>query len=73
MSGFFSLFKGKIITLEELVVFLDKVDESFLATDLEKVGIEVLFRGTTRNSQGALFPGNANSIANGASTSTDPI
>lgn len=63
----------KIKTIDELILFLDKVDESVLASDLEKVGIEVLFRGTTRNAQGELFAGNTNSIANGASTSTDPI
>jgi len=69
-----NLFKGKkITTVEELIEFLDKVDESILATDLDKVGIEALFRGTTRNSEDVLFSGNANSIANGASTSTDPI
>lgn len=63
----------KIKTIDELILFLDKVDESVLATDLEKVGIEVLFRGTTRNVQGELFAGNTNSILNGTSTSTDPI
>jgi len=39
------LYKGKkITTVEELIEFLDKVDESILATDLEKVGIEALFK-----------------------------
>ena len=63
----------KIKTVEELIEFLNKIDESVLATELEQYGIEALFRGTTKNAQGELFAGNANSIAYGASTSTDPI
>jgi len=63
----------KIKTVEELIEFLGKVDQNVKAEDLEKVGIEVLFRGTTRNARGELFVGNANSIEYGASTSTDPI
>jgi hypothetical protein len=74
VSTISKLFKGKQIqTVDELIVFLDKIDETVKATELEKYGIQVLFRGTTRNAQGELFSGNANSIANGASTSTDPI
>lgn len=63
----------KIKTVEELVEFLGKVDQNVMAEDLEKVGIEVLFRGTTRDKYGNLFSGNIASIENGASTSTDPI
>lgn len=63
----------KIKTVEELIEFLEKVDQNVMAEDLEKVGIEALFRGTTRYTDGELFIGNLNSIENGASTSTDPI
>ena len=63
----------KIKTVEELVEFLGKVDQNVMAEDLEKVGIEVLFRGTTRTANGELFAGNLNTIEYGASTSTDPI
>lgn len=63
----------KIKTVEELIEFLEKVDQNVMAEDLEKVGIEALFRGTTRYTDGELFIGNLSSIENGASTSTDPI
>ena len=53
--------------------YLNKIDESVLATELEEYGIGALFRGTTRNVEGELFAGNTSSIANGTSTSTDPI
>ena len=74
VSTIAKLFSGKKIqTIEELIEFLNKIDETVLATELEEYGIEALFRGTTRNAQGELFSGNLNSIGNGASTSTDPI
>jgi hypothetical protein len=74
ISTISKLFSGKKIkTVEELIDFLNKIDESVLATELEQYGIEALFRGTTRNAQGELFSGNLNSIEYGASTSTDPI
>ncbi|MDQ1856707.1 hypothetical protein [Chryseobacterium sp. WLY505] len=63
----------KIKTVEELIEFLGKVDQNVMAEDLEKVGIQALFRGTTRSINGELFAGNSNSIEYGASTSTDPI
>lgn len=63
----------KIKTVEELIEFLGKVDQNVMAEDLEKVGIQALFRGTTRSINGELFTGNINSIEYGASTSTDPI
>ncbi|MDR6516669.1 hypothetical protein [Chryseobacterium camelliae] len=63
----------KIKTVEELIEFLGKVDQNVMAEDLEKVGIQALFRGTTRSVNGELFTGNINSIEYGASTSTDPI
>ncbi|SHK32364.1 hypothetical protein [Chryseobacterium polytrichastri] len=63
----------KIKTVEELIVFLEKVDQNVMAEDLEKVGIQVLFRGTTKSINGEIFIGNLNSIEYGASTSTDPI
>ncbi|WP_454048274.1 hypothetical protein, partial [Chryseobacterium sp. Marseille-Q8038] len=63
----------KIKTVEELIKFLGKVDQNVMAEDLEKVGIQALFRGTTRSLNGELFTGNINSIEYGASTSTDPI
>jgi len=63
----------KIKTVEELIEFLGKVDQNVMAEDLEKVGIQALFRGTTRSLNGELFTGNINSIEYGASTSTDPI
>lgn len=63
----------KIKTVEELVEFLGKVDQNVMAEDLEKVGIQALFRGTTRSLDGKLYAGNINSVQNGASTSTDPI
>ncbi|MDQ7960265.1 hypothetical protein [Flavobacterium lindanitolerans] len=69
-----NFFKGKkITTVDELIDFLNAIDENVLATDLDKVGVEVLFRGTTRNAEGLLFSGNANTVAYGTSTSTDPI
>jgi hypothetical protein len=68
------IFSGrKIKTVEELIEFLGKVDQNVMAEDLEKIGIQALFRGTTRNVNGELFTGNLNSIEYGASTSTDPI
>jgi hypothetical protein len=68
------IFSGrKIKTVEELIEFLGKVDQNVMAEDLEKVGIQALFRGTTRSVKGELFTGNVNSIEYGASTSTDPI
>ncbi|RKE80601.1 hypothetical protein [Chryseobacterium sp. AG363] len=63
----------KIKTVEELIDFLGKVDQNVMAENLEKVGIQVLFRGTTRSINGELFTGNSNSIEYGVSTSTDPI
>ncbi|WP_426481204.1 hypothetical protein [Chryseobacterium sp. R2ACT005] len=63
----------KIKTVEELIEFLGKVDQNVMAEDLGKVGIQALFRGTTRSLNGELFTGNINSIEYGASTSTDPI
>lgn len=63
----------KIKTVEELIEFLGKIDQNVMAEDLEKVGIQALFRGTTRNLNGELFSGNINTIEYGASTSTDPI
>jgi hypothetical protein len=42
--------------------------------ELEQKGIKALFRGVTRRkTDNWLYPGNPNSIANGISTSTDPI
>lgn len=63
----------KIKTIEELIEFLGKVDQNVMAEDLEKVGIQALFRGTTKSINGEIFTGNLNSIEYGASTSTDPI
>ncbi|WP_445432106.1 hypothetical protein [Chryseobacterium indoltheticum] len=63
----------KIKTVEELIEFLGKVDQNVMAEDLEKVGIQALFRGTTKSIDGEIFTGNLNSIEYGASTSTDPI
>jgi len=57
---------------EELMKFLGKVDSDLKATDLEKVGINTLYRGSTRNN-GKLYSGNTNSIEYGLSTSTDPL
>ncbi|AJW63963.1 hypothetical protein VO54_02505 [Elizabethkingia miricola] len=68
------IFNGrKIRTVEELIEFLEKIDQNVMVEDLEKVGIQALFRGTTRSTNGDLFIGNINSIEYGASTSTDPI
>jgi len=52
---------------------LDAVDETTTIVQLEEKGIKVFFRGTTRDMDGNLFSGNPNTIANGISTSTDPI
>lgn len=41
--------------------------------DLEDKGIDKFFRGTNVDSNGGLFPGNPNTIANGTSSSIDPI
>lgn len=59
-------------TIDELIVFLGKLNSKYRAIDLEKTGIKVLFRGTTREN-GVLFKGNSNSIEFGISTSTDPV
>ncbi|NHQ68898.1 hypothetical protein [Elizabethkingia miricola] len=57
------IFNGrKIRTVEELIEFLEKIDQNVMAEDLEKLGIQVLFRGTTRSTNGDLFIGNMNSI-----------
>ena len=64
---------AKITSTDELIKFLDSVDETTTVTQLEEKGIKVFFRGTTRDLNGNLFPGNPNAIANGISTSTDPI
>jgi hypothetical protein len=42
-------------------------------SDLESKGVSHFFRGTNLDSGGNLYPGNPNTIANGTSTSTDPI
>lgn len=63
----------KIKTVEELIEFLEKVDQNVMAEDLDKVGIQALFRGTTKSINGEIFTGNLNSVEYGASTSTDPI
>lgn len=74
ISTLTKLFSGKKIqTVEELIKFLNKIDDTVKATELEQFGIEALFRGTTRNAEGELFIGNAQTVENGASTSTDPI
>ncbi|WP_298118375.1 hypothetical protein [Flavobacterium sp.] len=74
VSNLTKLFSGKKVqTVDELIEILNEIDSTVKATELENYGIEVLFRGTTRNAQGDLFLGNNNSIINGASTSTDPI
>jgi len=63
----------KINSVEELIKLLGKLNSSYKATYLEKTGIKVLFRGTTKNVDGSLFKGNTNSQINGISTSTDPL
>ena len=67
------LLKFPINSVDELIAFLGKIDNTFLAGDLERVGIKALFRGTTKNVDGSLFKGNTNSQLFGLSTSTDPI
>lgn len=64
---------GKITSTDELIKFLDSVDESTTVTQLEERGIKVFFRGTTRSADGTISPGNPNSQRYSAtSTSTDP-
>jgi hypothetical protein len=64
---------GRVLSVDELKVFLDKITDATTIAQLEENGIKALFRGTTRNSEGILFPGNPNTIANGIPTSTDPL
>jgi hypothetical protein len=65
--------ESKILSIDELKIYLDNVTEATTVSELEEKGIRVFFRGTTRSANGSLFPGNPNAIANGISTSTDPI
>ena len=67
--------KVKVIeTVEELKEVLDAVDETTTVAQLEERGIKAFFRGTTRNADGTVSPGNPNSIRGEASsTSTDPV
>jgi len=65
--------RNPIKSTEELVLFLDSMEEGYLAVDLDHMGIKVLLRGTTRNHSGSLFSGSQNTIMNGLPTSTDPI
>ena len=67
-------FKGvEIKTKEELIKFLDNIDESYKAIYLDQVGIKILFRGTNKNLDNVVFPGNKSSQTKGMSTSTDPL
>lgn len=61
-----------IKSIDELILFLGKINGNFRAVDLDKTGIRVLFRGTTKV-DGKLFPGSLNAQLLGLSTSTDPI
>lgn len=40
---------------------INHVNETFTTNDFEIVGIDVLFRGTTKNVEGSLYSGNLNS------------
>ena len=57
---------------DDLISFLSKIDNSFIIEDLEKVGINVLFRGTTKTGS-TIFKGLKNTQSYGFSTSTDPL
>ncbi|CAA9202691.1 fibronectin type III domain-containing protein [Flavobacterium collinsii] len=65
---------GKILSVDELKVFLDNVTEATTVADLEAKGIKSFFRGTNRSKlDGSLFPGSTNAQIGGISASTDPI
>ncbi|MFN4198076.1 MAG: hypothetical protein ACK4FS_03515 [Flavobacterium sp.] len=67
-------FKNVVIkNVDDLIKFLENMDETVIATQLDGAGIKALFRGTTKNSDGTLFTGNVNSQLFGLSTSTDPL
>ncbi len=64
---------GKILkTEDELKAFLGKIDNTFKAIELDKVGIKAFFRGTTKNTDSSFFQGNLSSKI-GLSISTDPV
>jgi hypothetical protein len=65
---------GDLKTTEDLIAFLECINETTPMVELEQKGIKALFRGVTRKkTDNSLYPGNPNSIAYGISTSTDPI
>ncbi|PXY42533.1 hypothetical protein DMB65_00455 [Flavobacterium cheongpyeongense] len=65
---------GKITSTDELIAFLDNVNELTTVTQLEEKGIKSFFRGTTRNKiDNSLFPGSTNAQIGGMSASTDPV
>jgi hypothetical protein len=65
---------GEIKTTIDLIAFLECINETTPMAELEQKGIKALFRGVTRRkTDNWLYPGNPNSIANGISTSTDPV
>ncbi len=63
---------GDFKTVDELILFLDKVDDTMLASNLSQQGIYILFRGTTRDGK-EIFLGNSAAQSGGLSTSTDPV
>ena len=64
---------SQINSTETLLNVLRNVRSVNRVVDLEDKGIDKFFRGTNVDSNGGLFPGNPNTIANGTSSSIDPI
>lgn len=64
---------SQINSTETLLNVLRSVRSVNRVADLEEKGIDKFFRGTNIDNNGNLFPGNPNTIANGTSSSTDPI
>jgi hypothetical protein len=58
---------------EDLFQVLENVRYVNRVGDLQGKGLSKFFRGTSLDGAGTVYPGNVNSIANGASTSSDPI
>lgn len=57
----------------QLIEVLSNVREVHRVTDLESKGVNKFFRGINLDANGVPYQGNPNTLANGTSTSSDPI
>jgi hypothetical protein len=62
-----------ITNTSQLIDVLTNVRSVHRVSDLEAKGLNKFFRGTNVDANGVPYPGNPNTIANGTSTSSDPI